>query len=187
MAKEHPPARTTSAPSAFEEARDELFQHIMRCGVVGAEPDDQKAWFDETLAYMTERFHELNAEHIGQLEDARRAVLRSRRRSATPSPPPDLRQRFVADRMTSPRRIPLPVRAEAPASGRRFVVARDPCRRRGRGASSESGRRRHWGPEQAVGVGHPHPASEREPVLGLSETDRGEAAVASYRDSLFHC
>jgi hypothetical protein len=61
------PTRTPSTPSAFEEARDELFQHIMRCGVVGAEPDDQKAWFDETMAYMTERFHELNAEHIGQL------------------------------------------------------------------------------------------------------------------------
>ena len=25
-------------PSPFEQARDELFQHIMRCGVVGAEP-----------------------------------------------------------------------------------------------------------------------------------------------------
>ena len=61
------PTRTPSTPTAFEEARDELFQHIMRCGVVGAEPDDQKAWFDETMAYMTERFHELNGEHIGQL------------------------------------------------------------------------------------------------------------------------
>jgi hypothetical protein len=61
------PTRTSNTPSAFEEARDELFQHIMRCGVVGAEPDDQKAWFDETLAYMTERFHELNADHMAQL------------------------------------------------------------------------------------------------------------------------
>jgi hypothetical protein len=61
------PTRTPSTPSAFEEARDELFQHIMRCGVVGAEPDDQKAWFDETMSYMTERFHELNADHMAQL------------------------------------------------------------------------------------------------------------------------
>ena len=26
-------------PSPFEQARDELFQHIMRCGVVGAESE----------------------------------------------------------------------------------------------------------------------------------------------------
>jgi hypothetical protein len=60
------PTRTSSTPSAFEEAH-ELFQHIMRCGVVGAEPDDQKAWFEETMSYMTERFHELNADHMAQL------------------------------------------------------------------------------------------------------------------------
>ena len=59
--------RTPSIPTAFEEARDELFQHIMRCGVVGAEPEDQQAWFNETIAYLTERFHELNADQMAQL------------------------------------------------------------------------------------------------------------------------
>lgn len=61
------PTRTPSTPSAFEEARDELFQHIMRCGVVGAEPEDQQAWFDETIKYLTERFHELDENHMTQL------------------------------------------------------------------------------------------------------------------------
>jgi hypothetical protein len=56
-----------STPSPFEEARDELFQHIMRCGVAGAEPEHQEEWFNETMAYFTERYPELNEEKIGEL------------------------------------------------------------------------------------------------------------------------
>jgi hypothetical protein len=62
--------RTMKAPAAvspFEEARDELFQHIMRCGVVGAEPEDQQQWFTETMSYMTDRYPELAAEQIEEL------------------------------------------------------------------------------------------------------------------------
>jgi iron-sulfur cluster repair protein YtfE (RIC family) len=59
--------RTPSTPTAFEEARDELFQHIMRCGVVGAEQEDQQAWFSETMAYLTERYHELSGDQMTQL------------------------------------------------------------------------------------------------------------------------
>lgn len=61
------PTRTPNTPTAFEEARDELFQHIMRCGVVGADVEDQQAWFNETITYLTERFHELNADQMAQL------------------------------------------------------------------------------------------------------------------------
>jgi iron-sulfur cluster repair protein YtfE (RIC family) len=59
--------KTPSIPSAFEEARDELFQHIMRCGVVGADHDDQVAWFNETMPYFIERYHELGEDQIKQL------------------------------------------------------------------------------------------------------------------------
>jgi iron-sulfur cluster repair protein YtfE (RIC family) len=59
--------RTPTIPSAFEEARDELFQHIMRCGVVGADHDDQVAWFNETMPYFIERYHELGEDQIKQL------------------------------------------------------------------------------------------------------------------------
>lgn len=55
------------ASSPFEEARDELFQQIMRCGVVGAAPEDQKDWFDNTMDYLTERYHELAPSEIGEL------------------------------------------------------------------------------------------------------------------------
>lgn len=62
--------RTMKAPvvaSPFEEARDELFQHIMRCGVVGSEPEHQQEWFEETMTYMTDRYPELDAEKIAEL------------------------------------------------------------------------------------------------------------------------
>ena len=62
--------RTMKAPavsSPFEEARDELFQHIMRCGVVGADPEHVQEWFTDTMTYMTDRYPELSAEQIGEI------------------------------------------------------------------------------------------------------------------------
>ena len=55
-------------PSPFEQARDELFQHIMRCGVVGADPEHVEEWFAETIKYMTERFPELSEQQIEELK-----------------------------------------------------------------------------------------------------------------------
>jgi hypothetical protein len=59
--------RVAAEPKPFDQARDELFQHIMRCEVVGSHPDHQKEWFDETLAYMAERYHELSAVELADL------------------------------------------------------------------------------------------------------------------------
>ena len=55
-------------PSPFEQARDELFQHIMRCGVVGSAPEHVEEWFAETMKYMTDRFPELDEAKIGELK-----------------------------------------------------------------------------------------------------------------------
>ena len=55
-------------PLPFEQARDELFQHIMRCGVVGAAPEHVEEWFVETIKYMSERFPELSEQQIGELK-----------------------------------------------------------------------------------------------------------------------
>jgi hypothetical protein len=55
-------------PSAFEQARDELFQHIMRCGVVGAEPEHMDEWFADTMKYMTERYPELSEQQMNELK-----------------------------------------------------------------------------------------------------------------------
>lgn len=68
MAKQQKRAtKAPATPSPFEEARDELFQHIMRCGVVGSEPEHQTEWFNDTMTYMTDRYPELNAEQINEL------------------------------------------------------------------------------------------------------------------------
>jgi hypothetical protein len=56
-----------ATPTPFEEARDELFQHIMRCGVVGSAPEDQNVWFTETMAYMADRYPELGSGQIDEL------------------------------------------------------------------------------------------------------------------------
>lgn len=64
----HRPRRDAAAPTPYEEARDEMFQHIMQCGVIGAHPDDQKEWFDDTMKYMATRFPELSE---GQIRDLR--------------------------------------------------------------------------------------------------------------------
>ena len=68
MAKQQ--KRNTKAPvvaSPFEEARDELFQHIMRCGVVGSDPEHAQEWFNDTMAYMKDSYPELGTEQLDEL------------------------------------------------------------------------------------------------------------------------
>jgi len=61
----------SSAPAGYkaplDEARDELFQHIMRCGVIGADAEHQKEWFDATMSYFEERYPELGKTQVAQL------------------------------------------------------------------------------------------------------------------------
>lgn len=59
--------RDVSVPSPYQEARDELFQQIMQCGVVGCYPEDQKEWFDNTLLYFTDRYPELSQKELKEL------------------------------------------------------------------------------------------------------------------------
>lgn len=73
MAKKQnsPRYQAHSAPatqkSPIDEARDELFQHIMRCGVIGAEQEHQQEWFDATITYFAERYPELTKLELAQL------------------------------------------------------------------------------------------------------------------------
>jgi hypothetical protein len=59
--------RDVAIPSPFEEARDELFQQIMQCGVIGAAPTHQEEWFRETFAYLSDRYHELSPAQLTEL------------------------------------------------------------------------------------------------------------------------
>ena len=52
--------------SMMNRARDELFSHINRCGVLQAEEDDQKHWMEETIDYLAERYPDLSD---GDLQD----------------------------------------------------------------------------------------------------------------------
>lgn len=54
-------------PSPFEEARDELFQHIMRCGVIGSAPEHVEEWFNETFTYLEGRYPELSKTQLTEL------------------------------------------------------------------------------------------------------------------------
>jgi hypothetical protein len=43
----------------FAQARDELFSHINRCGVLNATDDDMTVWMNETIDYIGERYPDL--------------------------------------------------------------------------------------------------------------------------------
>ncbi|HET9040150.1 MAG TPA: hypothetical protein VFN40_08275 [Gemmatimonadales bacterium] len=52
---------------AFAQARDEMFSHILRCGVIDALPEHQKDWFDDTMLYLADRYEDLSEEELAQL------------------------------------------------------------------------------------------------------------------------
>lgn len=67
MTKKKLQTRPKAAPSVFDQARDEMFSHILRCGVIEALPEHQKDWFDDTAQYLVERYPELAEEQVAQL------------------------------------------------------------------------------------------------------------------------
>ena len=48
-------------------ARDELFSHINRCGVLQADEEDQRHWMDETIDYLAERYPDLSDQDLQDL------------------------------------------------------------------------------------------------------------------------
>ncbi len=48
-------------------ARDELFSHINRCGVLQAEENDQQHWMEETIDYLAERYPDLSDSDLQDL------------------------------------------------------------------------------------------------------------------------
>jgi hypothetical protein len=67
MTKKKTAPRPPAMPTAFDAARDELFSHILRCGVLEAAPEHQKEWMDDTMQYVADRYPDLTAEQQGQL------------------------------------------------------------------------------------------------------------------------
>ena len=54
-------------PTALEQARDELFSHILRCGVLEAAPEHQKEWIDDTMQYIADRYTDLKEPDLAQV------------------------------------------------------------------------------------------------------------------------
>ena len=58
-----------SREKMMDRARDELFSHINRCGVLQAADDDQRHWMDETIEYLGERYPDLTDGDMVELHD----------------------------------------------------------------------------------------------------------------------
>ncbi len=57
-----------SKQKPMDRARDELFSHIHRCGVVQATVEDQDVWMNETIEYLAERYPDLGVPELSQLK-----------------------------------------------------------------------------------------------------------------------
>lgn len=79
------PRRTGSqpSPSSFDQARDELFSHILRCGVIEALPEHQKDWFDDTMGYLTDRYDDMDEEQLRRLRTLGERYCQPVRRAET--------------------------------------------------------------------------------------------------------
>jgi len=51
----------------IDSARDELFSHIRRCGVLDAEDDQRHAWMVDTVEYLGERYPDLTRDDLDEL------------------------------------------------------------------------------------------------------------------------
>jgi hypothetical protein len=67
MSKKKAPRTSSNMPTVLDQARDELFSHILRCGVLEAAPEHQKEWMDDTMQYLADRYPDLSAEALGQV------------------------------------------------------------------------------------------------------------------------
>lgn len=53
----------------FDVARDELFSHIHRCGVLKASAEQQEAWLADTANFLNERHPTLTDAQIAELRE----------------------------------------------------------------------------------------------------------------------
>jgi hypothetical protein len=58
-----------SREKLMDRARDELFSHVHRCGVLQAAEEDQRHWMDETIDYIGERYPDLTDADLQSLHE----------------------------------------------------------------------------------------------------------------------
>ncbi|HEU0301607.1 MAG TPA: hypothetical protein VFR37_19285 [Longimicrobium sp.] len=57
----------SSRPTAMDEARNELFGHIHRCGVMQATREQQEEWMKDTIEFLAERYPALTDRELKEL------------------------------------------------------------------------------------------------------------------------
>ena len=62
-------SRKNHEKSLFDHARDELFSHIHRCGVLHSDEEQQVEWMQDTMEFMAERYPELSPGELRSLAD----------------------------------------------------------------------------------------------------------------------
>jgi hypothetical protein len=67
MGTNKPPKQPRPAQTVVDRARDELYSHILSCGVLEAALDQRTAWFDDTMDYLSERYDRLTQEEVASL------------------------------------------------------------------------------------------------------------------------
>lgn len=71
MSRNRTPARKpqTSRPTDVDDARNELFSHIHRCGVLSATDEQQEEWMKDTIEFLHERYPSLTPRELNDLKD----------------------------------------------------------------------------------------------------------------------
>ncbi len=69
MARRRNDRKPQRPKSSFENARDELFRVIRECAVIDAHEEDQRAWMDETVQFMSERYPDLTQPDLNNLRE----------------------------------------------------------------------------------------------------------------------
>jgi hypothetical protein len=83
MSKQKKTRSTPAVASTQDQARDELFSHILRCGVIEALPEHQKEWMDDTMQYLAERYDDLSDTELTQLRELGERYCQPVRRKET--------------------------------------------------------------------------------------------------------
>lgn len=60
--------KTAQNDSSFDQARNDLFSHIHRCGVLRAEEEQQNEWMRDTIEYIGECHPGLSEEQLEELK-----------------------------------------------------------------------------------------------------------------------
>jgi hypothetical protein len=61
-------SRGKQQQTTLDLARDELFSHIQRCGVLDAEDTERTEWMSDTVEYLRERYPALSEGEVTELE-----------------------------------------------------------------------------------------------------------------------